>query len=297
MWTEPSENWLGVLRAFGDEAMKTNCTICLLALLGLLSVAALAQNEDVASPLELEQDYYQVKTVGNDLIFTVNKVSFTMKHIGGGSFQMGNASNDAYKDEQPVHKVTVSSFYMGETEVTQALWQAVMGDNPSRFKGSNHPVENVSWNDCNEFIKKLNEITSHQFRLPTEAEWEYAARGGKKGHGYKYSGKNTIGSIAWYIDNSDNKTHTVKGKLPNELGLYDMCGNVWEWCSDWYDHYSGNSQIDPQGSYSGIYPILRGGCWNSNDWYCRVTNRSYNNPKFSGDGYGFRLALITDTIN
>ena len=264
-------------------------------LLFCLSMVSFAQQPDTF--VEQSQDEWQVKTVGNDLVFTVKGVAFTMKRVEGGSFQMGNASDDAYKDEKPVHKVMVSAFYLGETEVTQALWEAIMGDNPSRFKGGKRPVENVSWNDCNEFILKLNEITGHQFRLPTEAEWEYAARGGKKGHGYKYAGKNTIKSIAWYIENSDNKTHAVKGKSPNELGLYDMSGNVWEWCSDWYDKYSSESQTNPQGSYSGIYPVLRGGCWNSNDWYCRVSNRSYNNPKFSGDGYGFRLALTIDTIN
>ena len=264
-------------------------------LLFCLSMVSFAQQPDTF--VEQSQDEWQVKTVGNDLVSTVNGVVFTMKRVEGGSFQMGNASDDAYKDEKPVHKVTVSAFYLGETEVTQALWEAIMGDNPSRFKGGKHPVENVSWNDCNEFILKLNEITGYQFCLPTEAEWEYAARGGKKGHGYKYAGKNTIKSIAWYIENSDNKTHTVKGKSPNELGLYDMSGNVWEWCSDWYDKYSRESQTNPQGSYSGIYPVLRGGCWNSNDWYCRVSNRSYNNPKFSDDGYGFRLALTIDTIN
>ena len=132
-----------------------------------LSVACFAQEADTKSTTS--QDEWQVKTVGNDLVFTVKGVAFTMKWVEGGSFQMGNASDDAYKDEKPVHKVTVSAFYLGETEVTQALWEAIMGDNPSRFKGGKRPVENVSWNDCNEFIVKLNEITGHQFRLPTEA--------------------------------------------------------------------------------------------------------------------------------
>ena len=269
--------------------------IPLVAMLFCLSMASFAQQTDTL--VEQSQDEWQVKTVGNDLVFTVKGVSFTMKNVNGGSFQMGNDSDDAYRDERPVHKVKVSSFYMGETEVTQALWQALMDNNPSRFKGGKRPVECVSWNDCQEFIRILNQITGYQFRLPTEAEWEFAALGGKKGHGYKYAGKNFISSIAWFLDNSDNKTHTVKGKSPNELWLYDMSGNVWEWCADWYGRYAAGSQIDPTGVEEGSYRVLRGGCWNSNDWYCRVSNRSFNNPDFSGDGYGFRLALEKDEIN
>ena len=257
-------------------------------------VPTFAQIEETALST---QDEWQVKTVGNDLVFTVKGVSFTMKNVNGGSFQMGNDSDDAYRDERPVHKVKVSSFYMGETEVTQALWQALMDNNPSRFKGGKRPVECVSWNDCQDFIRILNQITGYQFRLPTEAEWEFAALGGKKGHGYKYAGKNFISSIAWFLDNSDSKTHTVKGKSPNELWLYDMSGNVWEWCADWYGRYAAGFQIDPTGVEEGSNRVLRGGCWNSNDWYCRVSNRSFNNPDFSGDGYGFRLALEKDEIN
>ena len=258
-----------------------------------LSVASFAQQTDTL--MEQPQDEWQVATVGKDLVFTVNGVSFKMKHVSGGSFQMGNASDDAYRDERPVHKVTVSSFYMGETEVTQSLWQAVMDDNPSHFRGGNRPVENLSWNDCMEFILLLNQITGYQFRLPTEAEWEYAVRGGKKGQRYKYAGKNTMGGIAWFLDNSGNKTHTVKGKSPNELGLYDMSGNVWEWCADWYGRYATSSQTDPTGVDEGMYRVLRGGCWNSNDWYCRVSNRSFNNPDHGSNGYGFRLVLEETT--
>lgn len=251
-------------------------------------VPTFAQSEETASSA---QDEWQVTTVGKDLVFTVNGVSFTMKQVEGGSFQMGNADEDAYRDETPVHKVTVSSFYMGETEVTQALWQAVMEDTPSRFKGDKRPVENVNWTSCQMFVLTLSQITGYHFRLPTEAEWEYAARGGKKAHGCRYAGKNKIGGVAWFVDNSGNKPHNVKGKSPNELGLYDMSGNVWEWCADWYGQYKRNSTNDPQGPDSGEYRVLRGGCWNSNDWYCRVSNRSFNNPDYGSDGYGFRLVL------
>jgi formylglycine-generating enzyme required for sulfatase activity len=269
--------------------MKNNLIKHIVVLATLLcSVPAFAQSEEAVSS---EQDEWQVTTVGKDLVFTVNGVSFTMKHVDGGSFQMGCADKDAYRDETPVHKVTVGSFYMGETEVTQALWQAVMDSNPSHFKGDKRPLENVNWASCQMFILTLSEITGYHFRLPTEAEWEYAARGGKKAHGCRYSGKNKAGGVAWFVDNSGNKTHNVKGKTKNELGLYDMSGNVWEWCADWYGNYAPGSYVDPQGPAEGTYRVLRGGCWNSNDWYCRVSNRSFNNPDYAGNGYGFRLVL------
>ena len=226
--------------------------------------------------------------------FTVNGVSFTMKLVEGGTFQMGATAeqgSDADSDEKPVHSVTLSNYYMGETEVTQALWKAVMGNNPSRFKGDNLPVEQVSWNDCQEFIRKLNQKTGKNFRLPTEAEWEYAARGGKKSKGYKYAGSNNIGSVAWYDDNSGSKTHEVKGKSPNELGLYDMSGNVWEWCSDWKGSYSSDSQTNPIGASSGSLRVLRGGSWINGARICRVSLRSSFGPGNRGNSGGFRLCL------
>ena len=227
--------------------------------------------------------------------FNVNGVSFTMIAVEGGTFQMGATSeqgSDADNDEKPVHSVTLSDYYIGETEVTQELWQAVMGSNPSNFSGNPHrPVEYVSWNDCQEFITKLNELTGKNFRLPTEAEWEYAARGGNKSKGYKYSGSNTIGDVAWYDGNSGSRTHDVKTKQANELGIYDMSGNVWEWCQDWYGSYSSNSQTNPTGPSSGSYRVLRGGSWFSLAGSCRVSDRNSNYPDgryFSG---GFRLVL------
>ena len=183
--------------------------------------------------------------------FTVNGVTFTMIAVEGGTFQMGATSeqgSDAESDEKPVHSVTLSDYCIGETEVTQELWEAVMGSNPSGFSGyPQRPVEKVSWNDCQEFITKLNQLTGKNFRLPTEAEWEYAARGGNKSQGYKYSGSNTIDNVAWYYSNSASRTHDVKTKSPNELGIYDMSGNVWEWCYDWYGSYSSGSQTNPTG--------------------------------------------------
>ncbi|MBQ8608093.1 MAG: SUMF1/EgtB/PvdO family nonheme iron enzyme, partial [Bacteroidaceae bacterium] len=188
-----------------------------------------------------------VSSSGSRQTFTVNGVSFTMVRVEGGTFRMGATSEQVnpYNDEKPVHSVTLSSYSIGQTEVTQALWKAVMGSNPSRFRGDNLPVERVSWNDCRTFIRKLNALTGRTFRLPTEAEWEFAARGGNQSQGYQYSGSNNLGSVAWYDSNSGDKTHPVATKSANELGLYDMSGNVWEWCQDWYGSYSSSSQTNP----------------------------------------------------
>lgn len=227
--------------------------------------------------------------------YTVNGVSFTMKYVEGGTFQMGATSeqgNDAYNDEKTVHSVTVSDFCMGETEVTQALWVAVMGSNPSSFKGDNLPVESVSWDDCQEFIRKLNVLTGKKFRMPTEAEWEYAARGGNKSQHYKYAGSNTIGNVAWYTDNSGSSTHPVKGKQANELGLYDMSGNVWEWCQDWYGSYNSSAQTNPTGPSSGSKRVSRGGSWNNAyARSCRTSSRFYGNPDRRISYGGFRLVV------
>jgi formylglycine-generating enzyme required for sulfatase activity len=197
---------------------------------------------------------------------------------------------DASKDEKPAHSVTLSDYYIGETEVTQELWEAVMGTNPSNFKGSKKPVESISWNDCQKFIKKLNKITGKNFRLPTEAEWEYAARGGNKSNGYKYSGSNTIGNVSCYDDNS-YYTHDVKTKQANELGIYDMSGNVWEWCQDWCGNYSSGSQTNPTGPLSGSSRVNRGGSWGSFAERCRVSYRRDDYPDFNNGYLGLRLSL------
>ena len=239
-------------------------------------------------------------TPGTNQTFNVNGVSFTMIAVEGGTFKMGaqssdsggdNYDSDADSDESPVHSVTLSDYYIGETEVTQELWVAVMGSNPSYFSGSQKPVEEVSWNDCQEFITKLNELTGKNFRLPTEAEWEYAARGGNKSQGYKYSGSNTIGDVAWYTDNSSSTTHDVKTKQANELGIYDMSGNVCEWCQDWDGSYSSGSQTDPTGPSSGSVRVIRGGIWRNGARLCRVSNRNSFNPGYGSGIIGFRLIL------
>ncbi len=237
----------------------------------------------------------QTISTDGDKTFTVGSVSFTMKPVAGGTFIMGATSEQgraATSDEKPAHQVTLSDYYIGETEVTQELWQAVMGSNPSHFKGNNLPVEKVSWDDCQEFISKLNSITGQKFRLPTEAEWEYAARGGAKSRGYQYSGSNNIESVAWYFNNSRLRTHDVKTKQPNELGIYDMSGNVWEWCQDWYGSYSSSAQTNPTGPSTGSRRVRRGGSWYFEAWFCRVSNRrSSKAPGRRTDNLGLRLAL------
>ena len=232
----------------------------------------------------------------SDQTFTVGGVSFKMIYVEGGTFSMGATSEQGYDDpwdeEKPVHVVTLSSFHIGETEVTQALWEAVMDYNPSDNKGSKLPVGGVSWNDCQEFVRKLNNMTGKNFRLPYEAEWEFAARGGNKSRGYKYSGSNNIKDVAWCIDNSD-KTHKVASKRANELGLYDMSGNVREWCNDYYDenYYSSSPSINPQGPYSGTEGVLRGGCWGHGPRSCRVSSRDGRSLDYHISDIGFRIAL------
>ena len=227
---------------------------------------------------------------GEDKVYTVNGVSFKMIAVKGGTFQMG--SDDGYEWEKPVHRVTLSDYYIGETEVAQELWIAVMGSNPSYCTGNMQcPVEMVSWNDCQTFISKLNQLTGETFRLPTEAQWEYAARGGNKSKGYTYSGSNVIDDVAWYDDNSGEMTYPVKTKVPNELGIYDMSGNVWEWCSDWYGSYSSAAQTDPTGPATGSHRVMRGGSWGSYASSCRVASRNSFTPTGGNNFYlGLRLA-------
>ena len=233
--------------------------------------------------------------------FTVNGVSFEMVYVEGGTFDMGATSeqgSDAGSDEYPVHSVTLSDYYIGKYEVTQEQWLAVMGSwpGPAPFNsygmGANYPAYYISWDDCQNFIKKLNSLTGRTFRLPTEAEWEYAARGGNKSRHYKYSGSGNIDDVAWYDDNSGKKSHAVGTKTANELGIYDMSGNVWEWCSDWYGGYSAEAQTNPQGPSSGSLRVLRGGSWNNSAWYCRVSDRNFSGPDFSNSGNGLRLVLV-----
>lgn len=236
--------------------------------------------------------------------FTVGDVTFKMIRVEGGTFTMGatpEQGSDAYEDEKPAHKVTLTkAYYLGETPVTQGLWVEVMGDNPSYFgedAGSygddweSLPVELVSWEDCQKFIHKLNHKTGKRFRLPTEAEWEFASRGGNKSAGYRYAGSDELEEVAWYDDNSDQETHPVKELSPNELGLYDMSGNVVEWCQDWYDDYSSSAQTNPKGPSSGTFRVYRDGCWCSSAWCCRSSYRNGLTPDDRCRGLGLRLCL------
>ena len=206
-----------------------------------------------------------------------------MLFVKGGTFKMGS------NDDGPIHSVTLSDFSIGKYPITQKQWQEIMGNNPSDFKGETLPVENVSWDDCQEFIKKLNEKTGKKYRLPTEAEWEFAARGGNQSKGFEYSGSNNIDEVAWYYNNSDNKTHPIGTKKANELGIHDMSGNVWEWCNDWYDSYRNAIENNPKGADTGSHRVSRGGSWFNGAELCRVTCRNYDSPTIRDSNMGFRL--------
>lgn len=242
--------------------------------------------------------------------FTVNGVSFNMVAVEGGTFMMGahDDDTDAGSDEKPAHQVTLNDYYIGQTEVTQELWLAVMGSNPSNFTGDSRlPVETVSFNDCQTFINKLNSLTGKKFRLPTEAEWEFATTGGMNSKGYKYSGGNNIDDVAWYSNNAysvgtsspDYGTHYVGTKFPNELGIFDMSGNVWEWCQDWYSssYYSNSPNNNPQGPSEGSFRVLRGGSWGDGGNYCRVSSRFSITPDLRYLSIGLRLALTCENTN
>lgn len=231
--------------------------------------------------------------IGKAQTFAVDGVQFTMLPVEGGTFLMGSPKDDsdALENEKPIHSVTVSGFYMCQTEVTQALWKAVMGKLPTSNKEFNdqYPVR-ASRADFLTFIQKLNEKTGKRFRMPTEAEWEFAARGGIKSKGYKYAGSDNIDAVAWYSGNTNpSGLREVKTKAPNELGLYDMSGNAWEWCADLYDQYSYLDQTDPTGPVSGDTYVLRGGSHVNQEHSCRVAARSQSSP--SSATSSMRLAL------
>jgi formylglycine-generating enzyme required for sulfatase activity len=267
-------------------------------LLAMCSLTACAHNSQtehpVAGNVAVDTETQSKENAPKETI-TVNGVSFEMVKVEAGTFTMGGTPEmeDKFDYAKPVHKVTITrNFYIGETEVTQALWEAVMGSNPSWFEGNaNRPVESVTWNDCQTFIKKLNAATGKKFRLPTEAEWEFAARGGNKSRHYRYSGSNDIDEVAWYKANSDYETHDVAMKKPNELGLYDMSGNVSEWCEDWLGEYSASAQTNPTGPKSGIFRVRRGGEKGDEASWCVPSYRYHAEPGESAFCLGFRLAF------
>ncbi len=254
--------------------MRRKC-ITILALLLALPLLTLGQEQQTLPPILQE-------LVDNMVV------------VEGGTFTMGAAANqinDAESDEKAVHQVTLSTFSICKYEVTQDLWTFVMGSNPSHFKGGRKPVEEITWNDSQLFIQKLNTLTGMNFRLPTEAEWEYAARGGNKSKGFKYAGSNKINEVAWYSGNSANATHDVGQKVANEIGLYDMSGNVYEWCQDWKGRYTRTPQTNPTGPDEGTYRVNRGGRWCGSARACRTSDRSMSDPDYHFYHIGLRLAL------
>jgi len=254
---------------------------------------------------KIEIEMINLKEANSRLLYKLDSMSksdldIEMVFVEGGAFQMGNkggiikVGNSLFDiiDEKPIHTVVISSFSIGKFEVTQAQWREVMGSNPSKFSGcDNCPVETVSWNDVHQYIQKLNDQTGKNYRLPTEAEWEYAAKGGKDSRGYTYSGSNNVETVAWYYANSGSNTHSVGTKQANELGIYDMSGNVLEWCSDWYGVYGGSFQTNPAGASLGEYRVLRGGTWCYDAQVCRAECRSWSEPEYRGVFNGFRLVL------
>lgn len=221
-----------------------------------------------------------------------------MVYVAGGEFMMGSDSGEASGWEKPVHKVKLDSFYIGRYPVTQALWQHVMESNPSFFQGSRRPVEQVSWEEAQAFIQKLNQRSDRTFRLPREAEWEYAARGGLLSKGYAYGGSDKLSEVGWYRENSHRESKPVGLKVSNELGLYDMSGNVWEWCEDWYDdtYYQQCAEqgvvINPRGPQKGDKRVLRGGSWSYSPVNCRVSFRGRHEPQIRDYFVGFRLVCL-----
>ena len=262
----------------------------------LTKEAMAIQQSTVSQPTVAQQPVVQPMVTNGDIISIPVKdgISIDMVRVEAGTFVMGATPEmkSPYDDEKPKHRVTLTNdYYIGKYEVTQALWKAVMGDNPSKFKGENLPVEQVSWNDCQIFIGKLNNITGKTFRLPTEAEWEYAARGGKKSKGYRFSGSKDPYKVAWYISNSENKSHPIGSRQANELNIYDMSGNVSEWCQDTYCKYEKTSQINPIGASNELKRVIRGGSWIDNGWHCHSSDRGAQSPDWSYSSLGFRLAL------
>lgn len=247
----------------------------------------------------------QTQGTGNR-VFTVNHIALKMVFVQGGEMQMGcdNSREDSCNvTETPVHKVKLSDFYIGETEITQAQWMAVMGhdNNPSYWKGNTLPVERVSWTECQRFVNRLNKFLAkelpegYRFALPSEAQWEYAARGGMKSAGFLYSGGNDLNKLSWFYGNSEQRTHDVRVKAANELGIFDMSGNVWEWCQDFYseNYYSENKDWNnPINDEESSYHVLRGGSWNYAAPYQRCGRRDYGSKHSRYEDCGFRVALV-----
>jgi len=307
-WTVSStSSWLTVSLPSGSHNATINVTAATNSSTSQRTATITVSGGEITPTIAVTQSGI---TSFSDYTETTNGLNLALIAVSGGTFTMVCTSEQGDCDsvETPTHQVTLSDFYIGKYEVTQGQWRAIMGNNPSYFtNGDKYPVECVSWDDivgtsgatmviknityyANGFIYKLNQLTGRQYRLPTEAEWEFAARGGRSSNGYKYSGSNTVGNVAWYWENSGNRTHAVGGKSANELGIYDMSGNVYEWCSDWWGVYSSNAQTDPTGPSTNSIRVARGGSWNHDARSARVSYRSFRYPDGSGYHLGFRLA-------
>ena len=290
--------------------MKTRL-ILLVALFAFVSTSASnnSSNNSSYSSSSGSSSYssqYSTSNRQSDYLETAYGLNMKMIFVEGGIFTMGATAeqgSEADYDEYPAHEVELSSYYIAECEVTQAQWQAVMGTSiyqqrdkadssyHMRGVGSNYPMYYVSWYEAQEFCQKLSIATGRTYLLPTEAQWEYAARGGNQSKRYKYSGLHQLSAVGWYDDNSGDSTHPVGQLRANELGIKDMSGNVYEWCSDYYSSYSSTKQYDPLCG-SGKYAVLRGGCWNNSASRCRVSNRSNDTPSDRDNYYGFRVVCI-----
>lgn len=245
-------------------------------------------DEVLAKSCDIEREHDRIN-------ITTKGVSFSMIKVDGGSFQMGGTPEQGKSkvDEFPVHRVTVSDYYIGETEVTNELWSVIMGTNPTIiFSQPTQPVNNVTWYDCQKFVNRLSSLTGLHFALPTEAQWEFAARGGNKSRNYIYSGSNKIKEVGWFKGNSDGKLKDVKQLEPNELGIYDMSGNAYEWCSDWYGLYKDIDLVDPKGPESGTLKVNRGASAGEKDALTRVASRFSDNPNSKLQCLGLRLVLL-----
>ena len=292
-WTiTSSQSWCAVQPDSGDGDSEITVSVSVTEnLSGVPRNAILTVTDgNLSQEVTVEQSFLTRSNIEPEMVF-----------VAGGAFNMGCTSeqnSDCYNDEIPVHQVTVNDFYLSKYEVTQAQWREVMGYNHSYFTGDSLPVENVSWNEVQEYITQLNTLTGKQYRLPAEAEWEFAARGGNKSMGYMYSGSHTVDAVAWFWNNIPSQTMGVEGygtqpvgtKSPNELGLFDMSGNVFEWCSDWYGAYDDSTQTNPAGPLSGVYRVVRGGSWNSGHRDAYVSSRGFIIPELRYNYLGFRLA-------
>lgn len=284
--SEVQSNW--ELCPYCGKALKLKCPGCQgrVEPNWILCPACGTKLKAEEDPAPANEEFIEEELLDTDRSPQFGDIEIEMVHIPGGEFMMGSDSDLASNDEKPVHRVWVSSFDIGKYPLTQGQWVAVMGSNPSMFKkGENYPVENVSWEDCQEFIKKLNRMTGETYRLPTEAEWEYAARGGSTNDRY-----GDVEDIAWYDNNSEGSTHPVGEKRANAYGLYDCLGNVWEWCQNWYGDYKTSCVSEASGPSSGDGRISRGGSWDDNIGDCRASSRGLGDPGIRINYLGFRLA-------